>query len=76
MYPVRRFFSPKRTNDLHKAALPFVNQWVTVQSWHENISMKDKYPEDDKVGFIEDFALDIPESELLLTPPQKGQDEK
>lgn len=64
-----RFFSPKRTDDLKKRILPFVNTWVTVRSWHENIAMKTTYPDDETVGFIEEFSADIPESELLVREP-------
>lgn len=63
----RRFFNPKRIDDLKSYALPYVNKWVTVDSWHENISMREKYPDDEKVGFVAEFAGDIPSSELLLT---------
>lgn len=61
----RRFFWPTRINDLRSSILPFIGTWVTVGSWHSNWAMKEKYPEDDSVGHIEEFGLDIPESELL-----------
>ena len=64
-YPVKRIFIPKRTDDLTVRALPFVGKEVTVRSWHSiTPSYKSKYPDDDKVGFVEEFAGDIPESEL------------
>ena len=66
MMPCKRFFKPKRTDDLKGRVLPFVNQWVTVISWHENIAMTDTHPEDEKVGWVGEFFADIPESELLL----------
>lgn len=69
-HPERRFFAPKRTDDLVARALPFVNTWVTVDGWHENISMTGNYPDDARVGFVHDFRGDIPESELLITEPQ------
>lgn len=64
-----RFFKPKRTDDLKIRILPFVNTWVTVRSWHENIAMQTTHPNDKVVGFIEEFCADIPESELLVRKP-------
>ncbi len=47
---------------------PEVQKWngkeVTVLSWHENISMKELFPDDELVGFVYEFGLDIPKSEL------------
>lgn len=65
MYEEIRLFKPIRTDDLRKECLPWIGKEVTVVSWHENISMKEKYPSDERVGFVKEFALDIPESELL-----------
>ena len=64
MDPVKRFFHPKRVDDLNARVIPYINREVTIRGWHENISMKDQYPNDEKVGFVEEFYLDIPESEL------------
>lgn len=64
MYEESRIFKPVRTDDLRKECLPWIDKEVTVVSWHENIAMKEKYPNDKRVGFIKEFALDIPESEL------------
>jgi hypothetical protein len=61
---VKRTFNPKRTDDLHPRAVPFIGKVVTVESWHDNVSMRDQYPDDKCVGFVKEFALDIPESEL------------
>lgn len=66
--PTKRFFQPKTVLDLRPEAMPYVMAWVTVRSWHSNMAMKDKYPNDELVGHIEEFRLDIPESELLLAP--------
>lgn len=68
-YPEERFFKPKRTDTLVERVLPFVNTWVTVQSWHENIAMKKTHPDDKLVGHVEEFCADIPESELLVREP-------
>lgn len=72
--PERRFFCPKRTDDLVSRAIPFVNKWVTVDGWHENISMTINYPNDQRVGFVYDFSGDIPESELLTFCPGEPHD--
>ncbi len=63
------FFHPTQTDDLVDRALPFVNQWVTVDGWHENIAMRDKYPDEDIVGYVVEFQGDIPKSELPLWEP-------
>ena len=69
MYPEKRWFIPKRTDDLKIVARPYIGKQVTVVSWHENTAMKEDYPDDEVVGHVEEFALDVPRSELLLTPP-------
>lgn len=61
----KRVFQPKRTDDLAERCKPWIGKEVTVQSWHCNISMRDRYPDDELVGFIAEFAADVPESELL-----------
>ncbi len=73
-------FVPKRTDDLKKAALPFVGKIVTVRSWHTNVSMTTNYPDDELVGLVEEFGLDIPESELVevdhgVAGHEEGSDE-
>jgi len=52
---------------VHPRVLPFNGQIVTVLSWHDLVSknMKKLFPDDDTVGFVEEFYLDIPESELI-----------
>ncbi len=65
LYTEQRFFKPERTDDLKERVLPFVNTWVTVRSWHQNLSMLQTHPNDERVGFVEEFCADIPESELL-----------
>lgn len=62
---MRYLFKPKRTDDLKPRVLPWVGRVVTVLSWHENVSMRDKYPDDECVGFVEEFSADIPRSELV-----------
>ena len=62
--PVKRVFRPKRIEDLKQRCLPWVGREVTVMSWHENISMCLEYPNDHCVGFVQEFAADIPKSEL------------
>ena len=66
------YFVPKRTDDLKERCKPYIGKIVTVRSWHENVSMRDRYPDDEKVGFVVEFALDIPESELSIVAPPKG----
>jgi hypothetical protein len=64
MYPEKYIFKPKRIDDLKDKCLPFVGKEVTVLSWHSNY-LKDKYPDDDLVGFVEEFLADVPKSELV-----------
>jgi hypothetical protein len=59
-----RIFNPRRVDDLHERARQWIGKQVTVESWHDNVSMRDRYPDDESVGFVREFALDIPESEL------------
>jgi hypothetical protein len=59
--------NPIHLDTLNPAALPYIGKLVTVRSWHPNISMLDLFPDDERVGFIEEFSMDIPQSEL--TPP-------
>ena len=65
-YPSRRRFVPKYADDLAERCKPWIGKWVTVESWHENYSMRDKYPDDERVGFVTEFCADVPESELLV----------
>lgn len=67
----RRIFVPKRTDDLAERCKPWIGKTVTVQSKHDNVSMQDKYPDDDTVGFVREFAADIPMSELLPIKKEK-----
>lgn len=62
----KRMFRPKRIDDLKKDVLPYIGKEVTVLSWHQNISMKETHPEDKCVGFVKEFCLDIPKSELVF----------
>lgn len=68
MYPQKRIFKPKRVDDLIDRAIPYIGKEVTVIGWHENIAMKDLYPDDEEVGFVEEFMSDIPKSELEVQP--------
>jgi hypothetical protein len=70
--PTRRFFQPTRTDDLREDAKPWVGKWVTVQSWHSLYSpyLRERYPNDEWVGFVMEFSGDIPESELLIHEPE------
>jgi len=61
---VRRVFIPKRTDDLAERCKHWVGREVTVLSWHSNVSMRDLYPEDELVGYVNEFCADVPESEL------------
>lgn len=62
---IKRIFKPTRTDNLRSPAIPYIGKLVTVREWHENYAMRDLYPNDNRVGFIEEFCLDIPESELV-----------
>ena|ERR1035437_4935016 len=62
----KRIFVPKRTDDLEPECLPWIGKQVTVRSWHSNLIF-DKYPDDERVGYILEFKHDVPESELLIT---------
>jgi len=73
MKPIRadkRWFHPKKTDDLRKECLPWIGREVTVTSWHNNVAMTDDYPNDDLVGFVKEFACDVPQSELRLQKPE------
>lgn len=61
----KRIFKPKKTEDLNEKCLSYIDKEVTVLSWHENI-FTDEYPDSKKVGFINEFMLDIPEEELII----------
>ncbi len=60
-----RIFQPARTDDLHPAAIPYIGRAVIVRSWHDNVTMREAYPDDEIVGFVQGMWLDIPESELI-----------
>ena len=66
----KRMFQPRRTDDLVERARPWIGKVVTVESWHSNTAMRDKYPNDEWVGYILEFYGDIPESELLEVEPK------
>lgn len=68
--PVYRYFYPKQTHTLKERCLPFIGKVVTVTSWHSNYAVRETHPEDDLVGFVEEFSADIPKSELLTTEPK------
>ncbi len=64
-YGELRIFQPRRTDNLHPTALPYVSRAVIVRSWHDNVAMREAYPNDERVGFVQGMFLDIPESELI-----------
>lgn len=64
-----RYFIPKRTNTLNKRCLPWIGKAVTVRAWYPNTTMRITHPEDDCMGFVVEFAADVPESELSMSPP-------
>ena len=70
-----RIFRPVRTDDLKPAALPWVGKPVHVRSWHENVACRDRYPDDERVGLVDEFGLDVPESELICeaVPPAQAE---
>ena len=70
--PCRAFFHPRSTEDLRSDVLPWVDKWVTVESWHSLMSdyLKENYPNDEWVGFVSEFNGDIPQSELFLFEPE------
>lgn len=57
--------NPKFIHTLRPECLPFIGKKVTVKSWHSNVLMTDLFPNDELVGYVEEFGLDIPESELI-----------
>ena len=65
----KRIFVPTRIDDLAKECQPFIGKVVTVKSWHSNFSMQKNYPNDIWIGYIKEFNMDIPESELLKITP-------
>lgn len=64
-----RYFMPQRTDTLHHRCLRWIGQRVTVRSWHENRAMRHTHPNDARVGYVEEFHADVPESELLSQRP-------
>ena len=61
----KRLFVPRAADDLVERAKVWIGKVVTVESWHDNTAMRDKYPEDELVGFVIEFHADVPESELV-----------
>jgi hypothetical protein len=57
--------NPKFIDTVNPRVLPYNGRQVTVTSWHSNVSMLDRFPNDEWVGHIEEFGLDLPESELI-----------
>jgi len=68
LYPEKRILqlNPKFKHTVSKTIQDYDGKEVTVLSWHQNIakSTVKMFPDDEKVGFVEEFARDIPESEL------------
>ena len=58
--------NPKFKDSVNPKVLPWDGKQVTVESWHENYAMKDLFPDDELVGYVREFGLDVPESELKL----------
>lgn len=58
--------NPKFKDTINPRVLPYDGKEVTVLSWHENRAQitKQLFPNDKRVGFVYEFGLDIPESEL------------
>ncbi len=70
--------NPKWIHTINPTVLPWNGKEVTVRSWHSNTAAttKEMFPNDQMVGFIEEFCMDIPESELVYSfqvdnPPTK-----
>lgn len=55
----------KLINTAKPEILEWNGKYVTVVSWHENITMRKLFPHDEIVGHIKELGYDIPESELL-----------
>ncbi len=60
-----RVFRPSNVSDLVPRAKPYIDRLVHVSGWHENVAMRELYPEDEVVGFVVEFAADVPRSELF-----------
>jgi len=60
--------NPDLKHTVRKEVLEWDGKDVHVESWHSlmpNTSMAKLFPNDDTVGFVKEFLLDIPESELI-----------
>lgn len=62
----RLTLDPKWIHTVNPRVLPWNGKIVTVRSWHSNMAKTtlEMFPNDELVGFVEEFGLDIPESEL------------
>ena len=56
---------PKLKHTVNESCLEWDGKEVTVESWHAIPDRtKEIFPNDVKVGFVKEFSMDIPESEL------------
>lgn len=60
-----RLFFPKHTDDLRPECVPYIGQLVTVTGWYPNEYWRDRYPDDELCGHVEEWHGDTPESELI-----------
>lgn len=62
----RLVLNPKWIHTVNEKVIPWNGKIVTVRSWHSNLaeSTLEMFPEDEMVGFVEEFMMDIPKSEL------------
>lgn len=75
----KRFFvpNPKWIHTLKPGIAEWAGREVTVSSWHELYSKTETakmFPDDEIVGFVEEFAADIPKSELLIFLPAQSKE--
>lgn len=63
-----RIFTPRQDliHTLRAECLPWIGKEVTIESWHPITAERTKklFPDDVKVGFVREFFMDVPESEL------------
>ncbi len=58
-------FAPEHKQSLRKGLLGWDGKRVLVEAWHENYSMREMFPNDERVGWVPEMSCDLPESELI-----------
>ncbi|MEO7037290.1 MAG: hypothetical protein ABI548_25275 [Polyangiaceae bacterium] len=66
----RRVFAPRITRDLTERARAWMGATVTVRGWFPNVALAahPEYAADIRIGYVQEFEADVPESDLLPIP--------